>query len=537
MQRKWVWLTVVSLALTACGGGETNPPPPPPVKNADISSVAVGETASVLPADWYRQGPFMEIFVRSYADSNGDGKGDIQGLIGKLDYLQSLGVAGIWLMPIYPSYDHDHGYAIENFRDVEPDYGSLGDFKELLAEAHKRGIGVILDYAMDTSAATNPLFIDAKSSKTSTYRDWYVWSDVKPQNWYGVSGNDPWYSTSTGYYFSGYWDQLPDFNFKNPAVEKFHVDNMRYWLNLGVDGFRYDSAALLVENGPDAIYDQPETLQAIARVKSNVNAYSNRFTVCESAYNSQIYVPPCGSVFGFDLNKQVVQVAKGNASYLQYVADYFKTASPDISTFLANHDTVFGERLYTQLNGDMKAYRVAVGTYLTLPGVPFIYYGEEVGMSNGQGLDYPDKALRTPMSWSSNSSGFTAGAPYRVMSGNVKTHNVAAQLNDPDSLLNFYKTLIALRKAHPALAVGNYTNSAVAGQVLHFQRTQGNEKIWVAINYGKTTGAVAAASLPATTQLTPLYPESASLLTTDAQGVLNVSLPAQSMVIYKVVSP
>ncbi|CAG0966331.1 partial alpha-amylase, partial [Gammaproteobacteria bacterium] len=207
-------LLAASLLLGCGGGGGSGGTPAGPLPTVETSAVAMADPGSTLPADWAK-GVFMEIYVRGYKDSDGDGIGDLKGLTQSLDYLKDLGVSGIWLMPVNTSQDHDHGYAVTDYRGIETQYGSLADFDELLAQAHARGIGVIIDYVMNHSAAQHPAFVNARAATDNPYRDWYVWQASRPSGW-SIYGNDPWHPGGTGYYFAGFWDQMPDFNLLNP---------------------------------------------------------------------------------------------------------------------------------------------------------------------------------------------------------------------------------------------------------------------------------------------------------------------------------
>lgn len=276
------------LSLSACGGGSSAPPAPtggsggggpvdPPVVNlpaVDVSSVAAVDPGSVLSANW-QKGAFMEIYVRGYKDSDDDGKGDLKGVIQSLDYLKDLGIKGIWLMPITKSQDADHGYAVSDYRSVETAYGNLADFDELIKQAHTRGIGVILDYVMNHSAAENPLFVNSKASAGNAYRSWYVWQAQAPSGW-NIYGSNPWKSVASGSYFAGFWDQMPDFNLNNQTVIDYHKDNLRFWLNRGADGFRFDAVGNLVENGPSAWENQPQNYPIMGQVSSLLATYSQR---------------------------------------------------------------------------------------------------------------------------------------------------------------------------------------------------------------------------------------------------------------------
>jgi len=524
--------------IAACGGGSSPAvaPPPPPVSQpaVDVSTVAVADPGSALAPGW-QHGAFMEIFVRSYQDSGGDGVGDLKGLISRLDYLKGLGISGIWLMPVAQSQDGDHGYAVSNYRAIETAYGTLADFDELIKQAHARGIGVIVDYVMNHSAAQNPLFINSSVATTNPYRDWYVWQATAPTGW-DVFGGNPWRTSTTGSYYAPFWDQMPDFNLLNQAVVSYHQDNLRFWLNRGTDGFRFDAVGNLVENGPSAWADQPQNLTLMAGMRTLLDGYSQRYMVCEGPGNPPAYGVSCGSAFAFDLRPNIVAAATGNAGAVSAVANYFKTAPTNLATMVSNHDSFAGQRLWDQVAGNVAQYKLAAATYLLLPGTPFIYYGEEVGMAGGAGMQ-SDAALRTPMSWTADTgnAGFTTGAPYRALSANVAAQNAQAQANDPNSLLAFYKSMLALRNARPSLAQGSYVAPFANQLVLGYQRSFGGERSLVVINYATApAAAVALAGLPANATLTSVYPNDGTTATADANGQAQLTLAAQSVRVYDV---
>ncbi len=207
----------------------------------------------------------MQISVRAYQDSDGDGVGDLRGLIRRLDHLKDLGVRGVLLMPIAPSADRDRPDAVTDYRAIDPAYGSLADFDELIREAHARGIGVILDYAVNHSAAEHPLFVQARSAASNPFRDWYLWSQPAQRA------------------------DRPSFNLRNPKVVAWHLDNLRYWLNRGVDGFRFDAMSHLIENDPTRGNSQPESHRLASLLAEAVRAYPNRYVVCEAGSNPQVY--------------------------------------------------------------------------------------------------------------------------------------------------------------------------------------------------------------------------------------------------------
>jgi len=524
----------LALLLAACGGGGGDAGPLP---NVDATPVAAADPGSTLPADW-RQGVFAEIFVRGYKDSNGDGIGDLRGLTQSLDYLQDLGVTGLWLMPITRSQDGDHGYAVADYRSIEPAYGSLADLDQLLAQAHARGIGVIVDYVMNHSAAQHPAFVNANSSSSNPYRNWYVFQASQPQGW-SVYGGNPWRSGSGGYYYAPFWDQMPDFNLKNAEVVNFHHDNLRFWLNRGVDGFRFDAVGNLVENGAGAWLNQPENYALMNGVRQLVGTYQQRFMVCEGPDDPIGFAQPtaCGRAFAFGHQSNLINAARGNTTAIAAVANYFATAPAGMATMLSNHDRFAGERLWNQLSGNEAQYRLAAATYLLQPGTPFIYYGEEIGMAGASANIGDDPKLRTPMSWAGDAkAGFTTGTPFRALSANVASNNVAAQSADPNSLLNFYKAVVAVRRAHPSLMAGTHAGATASGTTLSFQRAQGNERAVVMINYGAATANVTAAGLPANAALVNAFPASGTDAAADAGGSATVGVPAQSVRVFIVTS-
>ncbi len=518
-------LTLLLLALAACGGGggsgDTGPLP-----EVDTRAVAQDDPGSTLPANW-RQGPFAEIFVRAYQDSDGDGIGDLRGLISRLDYLKDLGVTGLWLMPVTASQDGDHGYAVTDYRRIERDYGSLADFDALVAAAHARGIGVVIDYVMNHSAAQHPAFVNSKAGTGNAFRDWYVWQAGHPSGW-NVFGSDPWRNGFTGWYYAAFWDQMPDFNLKSATVVDWHHDNLRFWLNRGVDGFRFDAVGNLVENGPSAWESQPQNYTLMRGVKALVAGYERRFLVCESPANPLPFGDACGSAFAFGHQFDLIAAARGDATAVRAVADYFKTAPLTMSTMLSNHDSFAGQRAWDQFNGDQAQYRLAAATLLLMPGTPFIYYGEEIGMAGAATLS-GDPKLRTPMSWTATSAGFTSGTPFRAVSANIASQNVAAQLTASNSLLAWYRAMTALRRANPSLNGGSYEAAVASGSLLHFQRAVAGERSLVLINYGRSNASATVDGLPASATLNNAFPPSGTDLATDAGGSVTVTVPAQSV--------
>lgn len=502
----------------------------------NVTPVPAKIQPSTLAEDWHR-GAFMEIFVRGYSDSDGDGIGDLKGLTSKLDYLKDLGVKGIWLMPITASADGDHGYATTDYRSVEPAYGTLADFDTLIEEAHARGIGVIMDYVINHSASSHPLFLEAQTGPKSPYYDWFVWEPVAPSGW-DIWGKNPWTQTGQGAYFGTFGPHMPDFNFKNPAVLAYHQDNLRFWLNRGLDGFRLDAVPHLVETNAKDWNDQPESRRITAELRELITAYPKRYVVCEATAEPQVYAHPklCGSAFAFGLERHLAQAAAGDTRAMSAIAQYFKVAPYSMASFASNHDLFAGQRLWDQVSGDSDRYKLAAATYLLLPGTPFIYYGEEIGMGAVRGLQ-GDEPLRTPMSWAPDAvrGGFTSGKPFRPIAPNVMQQHVGQQVGDPRSIHAFYKRVLNLRNRYPALSRGSYEFPFVRGQVFGFQRSLGNEKVVVLINYGLRSAQLGVSDLgPRRTLTSADLPD--QTLRTDSRGRVQVRIPAQSLRVFLVKS-
>lgn len=503
----------------------------------DLSPVAVASPESPLPPDWYQRAVFMEIYIRGYQDSDGDGFGDFRGLTSRLDYLADLGIGGIWLMPMTESWDNDHGYAVADYRAVESNYGTREDFLAFLDAAHERGIGVIVDYVMNHSARQNPLFQDSYRS-VGDKRDWYVWRPNNP-GWRNWGGTPSWHSGLSGYHYYGvFWEEMPDFNLRNEEVLRFHEDNLRYWLNAGVDGFRFDAVGTFVENGPDAWESQEENHVILGRMREVIHAYDSRFLICEEPAQPQRAAQrdSCGGAFAFGLNYDLVGSAREGALRPE-VARYLNEAPIEqMGIILANHDSFAGDRLIAQFDGDEARYKLAAATQLLLPGIPFVYYGEEIGLGRSRGQS-GDWAIRAPMSWTGDddNAGFTTGRPFRALADNVRTHNVAAQESDPSSLLRFYRDMIALRTARGSLSLGDFraivSTGGSEGQVFAFVRTYGTELSLVIVNYGDEAAIeLDLGGEPAS--FSRVYPADGAVLEVDSSGRAALTAGTQSVAVY-----
>lgn len=534
MLRRWgVVATALAscLQLLGCGGSQSTEA----LATWDTSHITAADSHSALPRDWH-EGVFMQIFVRGYQDSNGDGIGDLRGLTQRLDYLKSLGVSGLWLMPIHPSQDRDHGYAVTDYRAVAPEYGTLADLDELLSQAHARGIGVVLDYVMNHSAAQHPAFLNARSDRSNPFRDWYVWQDGAPVGW-SIYGSNPWHRNGTSSYFAGFWDQMPDFNLKSARVVDWHHDNLRFWLNRDVDGFRFDAVANLVENGPQAWENQDQNHALMANVQALVAGFDNRFLVCEAPSAPRAYArgESCGHAFAFGYQNALIAAVRGQPESVAAVARYFNGAPDGLVGFASNHDAFAGQRLADQLGASPQALRLAAATYLLQTHSPFIYYGEEVGMAGAATLS-GDASLRTPMSWSADTqrAGFTTGQPFRTLSSNVAQANVADQEHDPHSLLAFYRDVIALRQSLEPLRRGAYQGAQTSGATMVFRRSYREQTSLVAINFSNDPQSVSLTVQAPLANLKRRWPVGASDLQVDASGNATASLPAQSFAVFSV---
>jgi glycosidase len=352
-----------------------------------------------------------------------------------------------------------------------------------------------------------------------------------------VFGGNPWRSGGSGWYYAPFSATMPDFNLKQPAVVNFQLDALRFWLNRGVDGFRFDAVGQLVENGSAAWLNQPQNYTLMGQMNTLVRSYQRRTMVCEGPDDPRGFAAgtACGSAFAFDFNGTLINAARGNTAAVQAVSDYFKTAPASMATFLSNHDAFAGQRLWDQLGGNVAQYKLAAAIYLLLPGRPFIYYGEEIGMAGAASIS-DDGRLRTPMSWTASTSnaGFTTGTPYRALSSNVAMQNVAAQGSDPNGLLAFYKQMLALRNGLPSIARGSYVAPFATGSALGFQRVLGTERTVVLINFGGSALTLDVAGLPAGATLQSAYPAGGAPASASDSGLVRIAVAAQSLRVFKV---
>jgi alpha-glucosidase len=480
---------------------------------------------------WWQSGVVYQVYPRSYLDATGDGVGDLPGIAGRLDYLRWLGVDAVWISPIYPSPMADFGYDVADYCDIHPLFGTLEEFDQLLAEAHARGLKVLLDFVPNHSSDQHPWFVESRSSRDNPRRDWYIWRDPAPgggppNNWLSNFGGSGWtLDERTGqYYYHAFLPQQPDLNWRNPEVVDAMLDVLRFWLRRGVDGFRVDVIWHLVKDdqfrdnpanpnfrpgdnpfsATDPVYtsDRPEVHALIARMRALFDEFDERVLIGE------IYLPVERLVtyYGDELqgahlpfNFQLIH-AQWDAEHLAGLVEEYDRAIPAggwPNWVLGNHDQ---HRIATRV-GPAQA-RVAAMLLLTLRGTPTVYYGDEIGMRDvpippervqdpfeknvpGKGLGRDPE--RTPMQWNAApNAGFTTGVPWLPVADDYAAVNVEAQRDDPGSMLALYRRLIALRRAEPALAVGAFGSVRALGDVLAYVRSAGERHFLVALNLGST---------------------------------------------------
>jgi alpha-glucosidase len=488
---------------------------------------------------WWQRGVIYQIYPRSFKDSNGDGIGDLSGITSKLDYLQWLGVDALWLSPFYPSPMADFGYDVADYRDVDPLFGDLAMFDELVAQAHRRGLKIIVDLVPNHTSDQHPWFVESRASRDNPKRDWYIWADPKadggpPNNWLSAFGGSAWeWDEATGqYYLHSFLKEQPDLNWRNPAVKAAMFDVARFWLDRGVDGFRIDVIHFLIkdsqlrDNPPariadifhgreydtfEHIYDKnrPEVHGIIRDFRHLLDEYEERMAVGEvylediqdwaSYYGKQLdelHLP-----FNFRLIRTPWNAAAVRRSVDELEAVLPPGAWPNY--VLGNHDQ---HRLVSRI-GAVQA-RVAAMLLLTLRGTPTLYYGDEIGMTDVEipsereqdpwGKQVPGLGLgrdpeRTPMQWDAGpNAGFSTVEPWLPVAPNYQQINVEHQLVDPTSILSLYRRLLAYRKATPALQWGNYQAVDGVPEVCYvFVRQADDQHVLVVLNFSDQEQRVA----------------------------------------------
>ncbi len=470
---------------------------------APVAAAAAGQAPSDPAQPWWQGRVFYEIFVRSFADSTSgpladDGIGDFAGLIEKLDYLNDgdpatttdLGITGIWLMPINPSPSY-HGYDVTDYYGVNPQFGTRADFVRFMAECRKRDIKVIVDLVLNHSSSDHPFFQKALAGDPE-YRDWYTFVPANEVPTYlGPWNQQVWQKMQDQWYYGIFWSGMPDLNYRNPEVTAEARRVAKFWLEeMGVDGFRLDAIRHLIEDG-EVMSDTPETrawLQDNQRYLRSVRpsaitvgeVWTNTEAVAEYVHEGSLDL-----AFEFDLGKALLDAAfTGTKDKLDYTLQNVSAAYPDyrFASILTNHDQ---DRVINEMRGDVNKARLAASLLLTAPGLPFLYYGEEIGQPGAK----PDEMIRNPMPWTGGPhGGFTRAAkPWERLQKGFETRNVAAQDADPDSLLNHYRRMIRLRQAEPALARGSYAHVETGrNDLIAWSREHAGRQLLVLGNLGGT---------------------------------------------------
>jgi len=472
-----------------------------------------------------------QIYPRSFKDSNGDGIGDLNGISEKLDYLKDLGVDAIWLSPVYQSPMHDFGYDISDYYDIDPIFGNLSDFDSLVKKAHSKGIKMLMDFVPNHTSSEHPWFKESKSSKNNSKRDWYIWKPPRknrttPNNWLSQFGGSAWeLDTKTGEYYLHTFDvSQPDLNWRNPQVVEEIFNVMRYWIKRGVDGFRVDVAYYLFKDpffrdephNPAYTdihipYDSllhiytvalPETLNMLKKLNNIVNESDDMFMVCEiytflheiinlyKIVNHQSFAP---------FNFSFISLPWNAGEQKKFIDEFDELVGHDYfpTYVLGNHDQ---SRIATKLGEDSS--RLAALLQLTLRGIPFIYYGEELGMKdveipeekvkdpmavNMKSYNFGRDPERTPMQWDgSKFGGFSNVEPWLPLEQEFKERNVASEEEDKKSFINLYKSVIKLRKTRKSLQDGKFIPLDFKNpNILGFLRQEEDEKTLVLANFSE----------------------------------------------------
>lgn len=493
---------------------------------------------------WWKNAVIYEVYLRSFYDSNGDGIGDLPGLISKLDYLQDLGIDAIWLSPVNPSPMVDFGYDITDYYAIEPTYGTMQDFENLVEQAGQRNIYILMDYVFNGTSDQHPWFLNSKSSKKSDKRDWYIWRPGKngqpPNNWKSIFGGSSWeLSPETNeYYYHYFLKEQPDLNYRNSQVQKEMLENIpKFWLNKGIKGFRLDAMAHLLEDNsfqdnPEFIHDQGKIHQInkytgniaqnhelLKKLRKTIDNFSGTLLMGESL--SEQFHP-----IALTNREKIAEISQffGKGDEMHLVMNFFFSYINQFDAckfreqiklwnnnpangwplyLFSNHDAVRHIDRYSKHNQEQAIYiaKLLATLLLTLRGTVQLYYGEEIGMHTY--ISDPNKSQdpvckrfwhdttkcrdgsRTPMQWNNQkNAGFTTGTPWLDLNPDYKNNNVEAQLDDPNSLLNLYKKLIKLKKESPALSFGKYGElDKNNSKILSYSRKSETETFIVILNF------------------------------------------------------
>jgi alpha-glucosidase len=530
MQRKFAWILVLAFLCLALLCRSTLTATAQTAGKPTARKATASKTVDAEGHQWWQHAVFYEIYPRSFADSNNDGIGDLKGITAKLDYLKDLGVDAIWLTPCFPSPQVDFGYDVSDYENIDPMYGSLTDFDMLASEGKKDGIRIILDFVVNHTSDQHKWFLDSKSSRTSEHRDWYIWHDGKgsgqpPNNWTSIFGGSAWTldAATNQYYYHFFYPQQPDLNWRNPAVKDAMFDVTRFWYKRGVSGFRLDAVDTLFEDpnlhddpvlpGKNAFGDPIEQYKYNSKLPEVHDVLRELRKVADE--NNGVLIGETWTADIAELNKYY---GEGN-NELQLPMDFLFTTVNKLSpadfrkqiaavdsasgwpTFvIGNHDIARSYDRYGDGEHNDQIAKLMAALYLTLRGTPIMYYGEEIGMKTtpptrkedvkdpigrmGWPKEKGRDGERTPMQWDeSENAGFSKVAPWLPVPPTFKTHNVADESKDTDSVLNFYKKVLKLRHTNRALLDGAYVPQNRNDQnVLSYLRAYKDQTVLVALN-------------------------------------------------------
>jgi alpha-amylase len=443
-------------------------------------------TAKIKAQQWWQKATGYEIFVRSFQDFNADGKGDFNGLHSRLNYLNDgdsatytdLGIQLVWLMPIQPSPSY-HGYDVTQYKAVNPDYGTMDEFKEMLEAAHQRGIKVIIDLVLNHTSTQHPWFVKS-AANDSFYRNFYRWENT-PLNATGPWGQQVWHNKNNQYYYGVFWSGMPDLNFNYKPVRDSIFDIAKFWIKeIGVDGFRLDAVTYLYEDG-NTLKHHPSTLAFWQTFKDSCKSWNpNTYLVAEVWDPQDIikqYAPKFDQCFEFGVAGGNINAVNTANPFESKTALKYALENYDFANFITNHDQ---NRIANLYNNNQNKLKAVASLLLTQPGTPWLYYGEEIAMLGAK----PDEDIRKPMQWQANNfAGFSTVMPWRTLNSNYPQYNVSTLSTDPNSIFNHYRKLIHFRNNHEALQKGNYKSLiGTNNEVFIYQRSTLNQDIIVMVN-------------------------------------------------------
>jgi alpha-glucosidase len=500
-----------------------------------LCSICAGAQANPVDAEghqWWQHAVFYEIYPRSFADSNNDGIGDLKGISSKMSYLHELGVDAIWITPCYPSPQVDFGYDVSDYENIDPMYGNLADFDRMVADGRKHHVRIIMDFVPNHTSDQHPWFLDSKSSRTAAHRDWYIWRDGKgappgqpPNNWISNFGGSAWTldPTTNQFYYHAFYAQQPDLNWRNAAVEEAMLDTTRWWYRRGVSGFRLDAVDTLFED-PE-LRDNPivpgtnkqgdpnmefrynknlpevhDELQKLRKVADESDAVLIGETWTSNVAELDRYYGQGGNELQMPMDFMFTTVNKLSPPEFRRQIEAVDSAHGWPVFVIGNHDLVRSYNRYGDGKNNDAIAKLMGAFYLTLRGTPIMYYGEEIGIENNDPTRKEDvrdpigrtgwpaekgrDGERTPMQWNTApNAGFSKKDPWLPVPPSYKTHNVATESKDPNSILNLYRKVLALRRSNGALLEGSYTAlNEEDPNVMSYLRSYKGKAVLVALN-------------------------------------------------------